>query len=136
MSGMPIGQLAKMAATKVQTIRYYEEIGLLGRIGRAANGRRTYGWPDIGRLRLIRRLRDLGFGIDAVQTLIEAMHSLDSAACLDVRDLALGHIDVIRAKRAELDVLEATLIDLAASCSDSCRNGHSPDCTIIAAMRV
>lgn len=134
--GMTIGLAAEKTGCSVATLRYYEEIGLLGRIGRAANGRRTYGWPDIGRLRLIRRLRDLGFGIDAVQTLIEAMHSLDSAACLDVRDLALGHIDVIRAKRAELDVLEATLIDLAASCSDACRNGHSPDCTIIAAMRV
>ncbi|KAF0227387.1 MAG: MerR family transcriptional [Beijerinckiaceae bacterium] len=132
---MTIGFVAEKTCCSVATIRYYEEKGLLGRIGRAANGRRAYGWPDIGRLRLIRRLRDLGFGIDAVRTLIEAMHSPDSAACLDVRDLALSHIDVIRAKRAELDALEAILTDLAASCSDACRNGHSPDCTIIEAIR-
>lgn len=132
--GMTIGLAAEKTDYSIATIRYYEEIGILGKIGRTANGRRAYGWPDIGRLRLIRRLRDLGFGIDAIRTLIEAMHSPNPSACLEVRDLALCHMDVIRAKRAELDALEATLSDLAASCSDACRNGHSPDCTIIAVM--
>ena len=131
---MTIGLAAEKTGCSVATIRYYEEIGLLGRIGRTANGRRAYGWPDIGRLRLIRRLRDLGFGIDAVRMLAEAMHSPDSAACLDVRDLALNHIAIIRSKRAELDALEASLTDLAASCSDACRNGRSPECTIIQGM--
>lgn len=132
--GMTIGLAAEKTSCSVATIRYYEEIGLLGRIGRTTNGRRAYGWPDIVRLRLIRRLRDLGFGIDAVRTLIEAMHSPDSAACLDVRDLALSHVEIIRTKRAELDALEAMLTDLAASCSDACRNGYSPDCRIIEGM--
>ena len=131
---MNIAQAAAASGLPAKTIRYYEEIGLLGRIGRTANGRRTYGWPDIGRLRLIRRLRDLDFGLEAIRALVEAMHSPDSTACLEVRDLALGHIAIIRSRRAELDALEASLTDLAASCSDACRNGRSPECTIIQGM--
>jgi DNA-binding transcriptional MerR regulator len=132
--GITIGLAAKKTGCSIATIRYYEEIGLLGQIGRARNGRRVYGWQDISRLRLIRRMRDLGFGIDGIRVLIQALHSPDAAACLNVRDLALGHAELIRAKRAELEVLEATLTKLAANCSDVCRTGYSPDCTIITKM--
>ena len=61
MAGMSIGKASERSGCTPATIRFYEEQGLLGGIGRAANGRRVFGWPDVHRLRFIRRCRDLGF---------------------------------------------------------------------------
>lgn len=55
MAGMSIGQAAERSGCTVATVRHYEDEGLLKGIGRAPNGRRVYGWPDIHRLRFVRR---------------------------------------------------------------------------------
>ena len=62
---LPIGGLAKRTGTKVNTIRFYEDIGLLPCAARTASGRRTYGDEDVGRLAFIRNARGLGFGAGA-----------------------------------------------------------------------
>ena len=54
---LPIGGLAKRTGTKVNTIRFYEDIGLLPCAARTASGRRTYGDEDVGRLAFIRNAR-------------------------------------------------------------------------------
>lgn len=130
-SGLPIGVAAARSGCSVPTIRYYEEIGLLRSAARSVSGRRLYGMPDIERLRLIRRLRSLDFGIDAIRAFIAAFEAREPS-CLSVRDLARSHLSVVRAKRDELEALERTLAGLAGSCTDACASGPTPDCTIIA----
>ena len=66
---LPIGGLAKRTGTKVNTIRFYEDIGLLPCAARTASGRRTYGDEDVGRLAFIRNARGLGFSIDEIRSL-------------------------------------------------------------------
>ena len=128
--GMTIGAAARKSGCPAATIRYYEEIGLLRPVARGVNGRRIYGWPEVSRLRLIRRLRSLDFGIDRVRQLIDAIEA-ETPACLDVRDLALAQLDVVRARRAELEALERTLIALASTCTEACAGGATPDCSIV-----
>lgn len=130
MSGMSIGQAAERSGCTVATVRHYEDEGLLKGIGRAPNGRRVYGWPDIHRLRFVRRCRDLGFSIDDVRTLLGATDA-PSPDCLAVRDMAVAHIDRLRVMRAEIDALEQSLSSLANSCNVACENGRSPVCTIV-----
>ncbi|MBT9446672.1 MAG: MerR family transcriptional regulator [Hyphomonadaceae bacterium] len=129
-SGLSIGATATRTGCSVATIRYYEEMGLLRPVARNDGGRRVYGMPDVERLRLIRRLRSMDFGLDAVRGLLRAMEG-DARSCLSVRDVALGHLAVVRARRAEMDALERTLVRLARSCTDACANGPTPDCTIM-----
>jgi MerR family transcriptional regulator, repressor of the yfmOP operon len=69
-----IGELAELAGTTPRTIRYYEEIGLLGGGGDRAQGKhRAYTDADVARVREIIRLRDLlGLSLDQLRELLEA----------------------------------------------------------------
>ena len=64
---LKIGDLAKATGTKVQTIRYYEEIGLLPAPARTEGNYRTYASATLRRLSFIRRSRGLGFSLDQVR---------------------------------------------------------------------
>ncbi len=130
MADMSIGQAAERSGCTVATVRHYEDEGLLKAIGRASNGRRVYGWPDIHRLRFVRRCRDLGFSIGDVRTLLGAADA-PSPDCLAVRDMAVAHIDRLRLMRAEIDTLERSLLSLANTCNEACATGRSPACTIV-----
>ena len=66
---LAIGDLARQTGTKVNTIRFYEEIGLLPLPNRTASGRRTYATADVRRLAFIRHGRGLGFSIDEIRSL-------------------------------------------------------------------
>ena len=68
---LTIGTLAKKTGTKVQTIRYYEQIGLLPEPGRSAGGQRRYGDSELDRLSFVRHARQLGFSLDAIRELLD-----------------------------------------------------------------
>ncbi len=68
---LSIGTLAKCTGTKVQTIRYYEQIGLLPEPGRTEGGQRRYSEGDLDRLAFIRHARLLGFTLDAIRELLD-----------------------------------------------------------------
>ena len=59
MIGMTIGQLGKATGTVVETIRYYERIGLLPKVARTAGNYRSYGSSEVAKLSFIRRARSL-----------------------------------------------------------------------------
>lgn len=133
MSGMTIGKAAERAGCSVATVRFYEETGLMRPIDRAPNGRRVYGWPDIHRLRFIRRSRDLGFSVEDVRALL-GITDKPSPDCLAVRDLAVAHLQRLKVMREELEAMERSLTSLANTCDDACKNGRSPSCTIVEDM--
>ena len=68
---MNIGELARAAETKAETIRYYEQIGLLPAPPRTAGNYRDYSAVHVSRLTFIRRARDLGFSIEQIRTLLD-----------------------------------------------------------------
>ncbi len=111
---LPIGALARHTGVKVETIRYYERIGLLADPPRSAGGHRVYGCEARRRLTFIRRSRDLGFSLDEVRALL-AMVSGDFT-CGEVRRRTLAHLEAVRRKRVELERLESRLTNIAARC--------------------
>ena len=105
--GIAIGELSRRAGCTVETIRYYERIGLLPTPAR--RGRyREYGGPDVERLVFIRRARELGFTLDDVGTLLR-LAGAGSEACGEVRSLAAHHLADVRTKIAELRRMETAL---------------------------
>ncbi|MEZ5995428.1 MAG: MerR family transcriptional regulator [Hyphomonadaceae bacterium] len=129
-SALSIGEAARRSGCTVATIRFYEQAGLIREPARTGAGRRVFTRPDIERLRLIRRLRSMEFGIDAIKDLLTAMSG--AASCLDVRDIAASQLHIVRARRAEIDALERTLSELTGNCTAICEVEPSSDCTIIA----
>ena len=72
---LSIGELGKLTGTKVETIRYYERIGLLAAPKRTTANYRAYGPVHLNRLSFIRRSRDLGFSLDQVRALLYGVSS-------------------------------------------------------------
>jgi DNA-binding transcriptional MerR regulator len=125
-----IGVLAQQTGCTVPTIRYYEEIGLLPAGPRTEAGRRLYGAPAVKRLTFIRRCRDFGFSIEQVRELVGLVDE-PQRPCVEVRDIASGHLAEVRKKLAELQALEASLSAFVVSCDTACAGGPSVDCTIL-----
>jgi DNA-binding transcriptional MerR regulator len=122
-----IGEVAELTGTTPRTIRYYEEIGLLGGAGDRELGKhRAYTEADVDRVREIVRLRDLlGLSLEELSTLLEAesaratirreiQHTEDPAEIRRMREEALGHImtqlELVRRRRRELEQLESELV--------------------------
>ena len=110
-----IGALAEATSTKVETVRYYERIGLLPEPGRTGGNYRSYDETHLGRLSFIRRARDLGFTLDQVRTLLGLAESRDSD-CRTVDAVAQDHLADIERKISDLRALRRELRDLIGQC--------------------
>lgn len=124
-----IGELGKATGTKVETIRYYERIGLLPKPRRTGGNYRAYGEAELGRLSFIRRARDLGFPLDQVRALLSLSDERDRD-CARVDALARDHLADVDRKIADLTALGRELSALIASCG----GGTVADCRIIEAL--
>lgn len=125
-SNLSIGQLGQATGTKVTTIRFYEEQGLLRVPRRSASGRRQYGDLDRQRLAFIRRSRSLGFPVDAVRELLALSHD-EETSCTAVDSIARAHLADIDQKIADLVAMRTELDRVIGSC----RHGTVADCKII-----
>jgi MerR family transcriptional regulator, mercuric resistance operon regulatory protein len=102
---MTISQLAKSAGVKVETVRYYQRIGLLTIPRLDGPGFRFYGDEDARRLRFVRHAQTLGFTLDEIAVLLR----LSSADCEEVERLAKERLAAIKEKMADLHRLEDAL---------------------------
>lgn len=124
-----IGDLAKATDTKVETIRYYERIGLLPKPPRTTGNYRSYGTPELARLSFIRRSRDLGFSLDQIRALL-ALSDDRHRDCSGIDDIANLHLREVDRKIADLQALRRELQAVIKSCS----GGTVAECRIIEAL--
>jgi len=82
-----IGELARLAECRVDTIRYYERIGLMPEPERTEGGQRRYSGQQARQLLFVRRLRDLGFSVEEASDFL-AMRRQDSYGCADFKRIA------------------------------------------------
>lgn len=125
-----IGDLGRKTGTKLNTIRFYEEVGLLPKPARTASGRRTYGEDDLQRLRFIRHARKLGFGTEVIRSLL-ALAEHPERRCEEARDLAIRHMAEVEARIRSLEALRSELGGILAACSGE---GRVADCAILGAL--
>jgi MerR family mercuric resistance operon transcriptional regulator len=123
---MRIGELATSCHCPVETIRYYEKIGLLQPPVRLANGYRSYDEMHRKWLQFILRSRALGFSQDEVRRLTDVAHQ-QRPACVDVHDLLQEHVNEVRKRVRELRRMERALVRL----KDKCQDGTLHDCPVI-----
>lgn len=126
---MQIGALAAQSGTLVETIRYYERIGLMPSPPRSASGYRQYRAEHLQRLLFLRRCRALGFSIEEIRSLA-ALASRRERSCRKVKSIAERHLEDVRRKRSDLLRLECALSALV----DSCGGGRIADCKILEAL--
>ena len=120
------GALAREAGVNIETIRYYEKIGLMPEPVRADNGYRVYGETSLKRLSFIRRCRELGFSLDEVRGLLGLVDGGDYT-CAEVRDLSIVRLGDVRQKIRDLRKMERTLKEMVSQCD----GGLVPECPIV-----
>lgn len=108
MSALSIGQLARDTGCKVQTIRYYEDIGLLPPAPRSAGNQRRYSQAQLRRLRFILHSRELGFPIADIRQLL-ALADQPQQPCAEVDALAKRHRADVRQRITRLRAMEQEL---------------------------
>ena len=124
-----IGALSSDSGVNIETIRYYEKIGVMPKPARSKGGYRLYAADHIKRLTFIRRGRELGFSLDELRDLLRLVDG-HKHTCAEVRTLTLEHVCDIRRKIADLKRLERVMTAIAAQCSGK----RTPDCPIIDAL--
>src|SRR3546814_10670552 len=92
-----IGDLSGRTGVNIETIRYYERIGIMPEPPRSAGRQRVYDSGHIKRLAFIRRSRELGFSLDEVRALLTLVDGGDYT-CGEVHEMTLAHIADIRSE--------------------------------------
>ena len=129
MDALTIGKLSQQSGVNIETIRYYEKIGVMPAPGRNAGGFRIYEPDHLKRLSFVRRGRQLGFSLDEIRSLLRLVDG-HRHTCAEVHALMLSHLAEIRRKIRDLRRLQRAMAEMAARCS-----GESvPECPIVDAL--
>lgn len=122
-SALTIGQLALAADVHIETVRYYQRVGLLREPERPLGGVRRYEHQDLARLQFIRRAKAMGFTLDEIAGLLELK---GKRACDQTRRLTERKLLDVRRKLEDLQRLETELVQLTDDCAHAPRGGHCP----------
>lgn len=120
------GELARLTGVNLETIRYFEKVGLLDEPQRTEGGHRLYGPRDVRILRFVRRARELGFAPGEVRAILQ-LGGPGAASCDEVHEIATHVLELVRTKLADLARLERLLTSTVAQCS----GGITPECPVI-----
>ncbi len=120
------GSLAKQTGVNIETIRYYENIGLMPEPPRTSGGHRIYDESLLKRLSFLRRCRELGFSLDELRGLLELVDG-GSYSCAEVLESVQAHLQRINGKIRDLKKMQATLREL----SKQCTGDDVPGCPIV-----
>jgi Hg(II)-responsive transcriptional regulator len=126
---MKIGGLAKKAQVSVDTVRYYEQRGLMQWASRSRSGYRQYSDDDVKRLRFIRHAKKLGFTLDEIKELL-ALRA-EGSNCSQVKQVAESKADEIMDRIEKLTTMFKVLLQLARKCE---QGGDGDACPILKAL--
>jgi MerR family mercuric resistance operon transcriptional regulator len=113
------GKLATQTGCNIETIRYYETIGLLPAPARTASGYRDYSDEHLRRLNFIQRARSLGFSSEQTQGLLDLTEAEGNKTRADVKSLTEAHIDEISQKIKDLQKIKKRLRQISSFCDGS-----------------
>ena len=129
---LTIGKIARQSGVGIETVRFYEKQGLLHEPQRSAANYRLYPEAAVGRLRFIKRAKELGFSLREIRELLQ-LHDNPHATKGEVRQKTEAKIADIRVKIADLTRMLKALETLVHAC-----DGHGPvvECPILKALEL
>ena len=119
---LTIGRLAKAAEVNIETVRYYQRVGLIIEPTKPLEGFRVYPKETVNRIRFIKRAQKLGFSLRDIAHLLE----LGEGHCDDVREQTEAKLGQIEAQIKDLQAMRKTLKTLITECSAGNENGSCP----------
>ncbi|MCP4984022.1 MAG: helix-turn-helix domain-containing protein [Gammaproteobacteria bacterium] len=126
------GKLASKTGCNIETIRYYETIGLIPPPARTASGYRNYDEEHLRRLKFIQHAKALGFSTDKIHGLLELTNPEGNHTRADVKSLTEAHIDEISIKIKDLQKIKRRLTQISSHCDGSAQSAGS--CPILVTL--
>lgn len=126
------GKLASATGCNIETIRYYEAIGLIPMPARTQSGYRSYSDEHLYRLNFIQRAKDLGFSSEQIKELLQLTDSGGNHTRADVKSLTENHIDEIAAKIRDLQKIKKRLSQISSFCDGSDKSADT--CPILESL--
>ncbi|MCH7880251.1 MAG: MerR family transcriptional regulator [Proteobacteria bacterium] len=111
-SRITISKAAERAGVGIETIRYYQRLGLIEEPGKPVEGYRLYPEQTIAQIQFIKRAQELGFTLKEIMVLME----LGEKQCLETRELAGLKLELVQKKIRDLRSIEHNLRDLIQHC--------------------
>jgi len=127
---LTIGTLAKRTGTKVQTIRYYETIGLMPEPERTEGGQRRYSQAGLDRLAFVRHGRQLGFSLEAIRDLLDLADN-PAQSCSEADSIAQKQLKQVEDRIARLEALKVELQRMICECGQN----SVADCRVLEVLR-
>lgn len=124
-----IGQLARRTGCKVQTIRYYEQIGLMPPPVRTAGNQRRYGAQHLERLAFVRHSRELGFPLETIRELLDLADDPDRS-CAAADGIARRQLHQVESRISRLQALKRELKRMIVQC----RGGKIAECRVVGVL--
>ncbi len=126
------GKLAAQTGCNIETIRYYENIGLIPPAARSASGYRHYGDEHLSRLQFIQHARALGFSSSHIGELLQLSEPGGSRTRADVKALTEAHIEDIAGRIRDLQKIKRRLQQISSFCDGS--GASSDTCPILESL--
>jgi DNA-binding transcriptional MerR regulator len=127
---LKIGELAGRLGLNVQTVRYYEHLGILEPAARTESGYRLYSAADEALLRFVLQAKRIGFGLDEIREMVRQRRE-SGPPCDYVRETLHRHLEALDAKLVELQQLRAELLAAEAAWQNSDQGGDGIVCGLI-----
>jgi len=124
---LTIGRLADKADVNIESIRYYERVGLIKQPRKPMSGYRQYPHELIERIRFIKRAQTYGFNLVEIKELLK----IGDGHCHDVQKKAIEKRDQIKCQIKDLNKLVKTLDTLITTCDS---NQSEKGCPIVKAL--
>lgn len=121
-SSLTISRVAKLSGLGIETLRYYQRIGLIAEPPKPAQGYRVYDPTILEQLKFIQRAKQLGFTLAEIQELF----ALDASACDQTREIAQHKLELIRQKIAALQAMAHELEQLVDACQKDAAHTGCP----------
>jgi len=131
MDKLKTSQVAKQANINIETIRYYEKLGLISKVPRTVSGYRLFTSETVERIKFIKKAQELGFSLAEVKKIL-SFSAEDEYSCLGIRDFALDKIKEIDQKILDLKKIKSILSDLSSKCNV---HGNVESCPIVQKLR-
>ncbi|WP_425537372.1 MerR family transcriptional regulator [Phaeobacter gallaeciensis] len=121
--------LTRATGCNLETIRYYETVGIMPDPPRTPKGYRSYDDTHVRRLKFVMRSRDLGFSLEEIRGLLGLVDDR-TQTCAQVQTVAEAHLEDVKAKIADLERIERVLSETVARCTGDA----APECAVIDAL--
>lgn len=130
-----IGTFSKTTGCPIETIRYYERIGLLAKPLRSSGGHRLYNTSNVQQLAFVIKARQMKFSLAEVKQLLQLSQDKQQS-CQEVLSIADRNLEAIQLTIDKLNALKNELAGLSNTCKSCCAsNGSASDCNIIDSMK-